>query len=92
MTETRFDSPDSLRRPRILEQLSDDDIRTADGLVLVDPDRADWQRLLWSTPISEETMTSVMLRIVEISVNSAEESEIEAARVRVAAIKRANPR
>jgi hypothetical protein len=87
-TFTRLDPAELPKRPRSLDQLSDEDIRTADGLMLVDPDQPDWQRLLWSAPIADGMATSMMMRIVEIAVDSRDESQIEAARRRVGKLKK----
>ena len=45
-TFTRLDSAEAPKRPRSLDQLTDEDIKAADGLVLVDRNRSDWQELL----------------------------------------------
>lgn len=85
-TFNRFDPVESPRGPRTLDQLSDEDIRNADGLMLVDPN-ADWQKLLWSAPIGDSMASSITMRIVEIAVDSRDERQIEAARRRVGGIK-----
>jgi hypothetical protein len=86
-TFTRLDSAEPPKRPRTLEQLTDADIQAADGLVLIDPQQPDWQELLWSTPIGDGKITSMTLKIVDIAVDSRNDSEIAAARRRVRRIK-----
>lgn len=91
-TFTRFDSSESPRPPFSLDQLTDEDIRTADGLVLVDPSRSEWQELLWSAPIGDGQASSLTLRIVEIGVDSRDETQVETARERVTRVKRGTKR
>ena len=86
-TFTRLDSAEAPKRPRSLDQLTDEDIKAADGLVLVDRSRSDWQELLWSAAIGAGMMSSITLQIVEIAVDSRDEKQVEAARHRVSGIK-----
>ena len=86
-TFTRLDSAEPPRRPRTLEEFSDADIQTADGVVLIDPQEPDWQELLWSASIGDGAITSMTLKIVDIAVDSRNDSEIAAARRRVRRIK-----
>ncbi len=86
-TFTRLDPAEPTKRPRTLEQLTDADIHAADGLVLVDPQQPDWQELLWSASIGDGAITSMTLQIVEIAVDSRNQSELGAARGRVRRIK-----
>jgi hypothetical protein len=84
---TRLDPAEPTKRPRTLDQFTDAEIQAADGLALVDPARPDWQELLWSAPIGDGAITSMTLQIVEIAVDSRNQSEIGAARGRVRRIK-----
>ena len=87
-TFTRLDSAESPRGPRSLDQFTDEDIKNADGLMLVDPEHEDWQTLLWSAPIGDGMASSITMRIVEIAVDSRDEDQVELARQRVSRIKR----
>jgi len=84
---TRLDAAEPTKRPRTLDQFTDAELQSADGLVLVDPRKPDWQELLWSAEISDAAATSMMLRIIEIAVDSRNEKEVRAARQRVRRIK-----
>ena len=86
-TFTRFDSAESPRGPRSLDQLTDEDIKSADSLVLVDSTHPEWQEMLWGVAIGDGMGTSLTLQIVEIGVDSQDESQIEAARQRISRIK-----
>ena len=65
----------------------DEQIREADVLMLVDPEQPRWQELLWSAPIDDGAMISTTLKIIEIAVDSRDQSQVEAARERVGRIK-----
>lgn len=84
---TRLDPAEPTRRPRTLDQFTDAEIQAADGLVLVDPQKSDWQELLWSAAIGTGAITSMTLKIVEIAVDSRNALEILTARQRVRKIK-----
>jgi hypothetical protein len=86
-TFTRLDSAEPLNRPRTLDQLTDADIQAADGLVLIDPQQPDWQEFLWSAPIGDGAITSMTLKILEIAVDSRNQSEVRSAQHRVRRIK-----
>lgn len=83
----RVDPAERTRRPRTLDQFTDAEILAADGLVLVDPQKSEWQEVLWSAEIGEGAITSMTLKILEIAVDSGRSSEIVAARDRVRRIK-----
>ena len=70
-----------------VRRASDEDIRTADVLMLVDPEQPGWQEILWSAPIGDGLMNSTMLQVFEIAVDSQDECQVEAARERVSRIK-----
>ena len=72
---------------REIKKVGDEQIREADVLMLVDPDRADWQQLLWSAAIDDGSGNSAMMKIVEIAVDSRDRGQIEAARERVRRVK-----
>jgi len=87
--KTRIDLPDpSSARPQPPHgSVSDQQIREADGLVLIDPDRPDWQQVLWTAEIGSDKSSSLNMKIVEIPVDSQDDGEIEAVRRRVAQLK-----
>ena len=70
-----------------IKRVSDEDIQAADIVMLVDPGQSGWQQLVWSTPVGGRTQESTTLQMVEIPVDSQNESQVEAARQRVSAIK-----
>ena len=72
---------------REISPVGDAEIRAADVLVLVDPRHPGWQRLLWSTEITDGMRDSATLEIVEITVDSRVDSQVEAERKRVSRIK-----
>ena len=72
---------------REIKPASDEDILAADVLVLVDPEQSSWQQLAWSAPIGDGPMESTTLQVIEIAVDSRDESQVEAARERVSRIK-----
>jgi hypothetical protein len=75
------------KRPPNLDQLQDEQIRAADGLVLVDPNQPGWQQVLWSAKIKAGAPTSMLLQIVEIAVDARDAQQIQAARQRVRKLK-----
>ena len=66
---------------------SDEDIRAADTVVLVDPEQSGWQEIRWSAAIGAGPMDSTTLQIVEIAVDSRDQNQVVAARERVSRIK-----
>lgn len=75
------------RRPPTLQELNDEQIRAADGVVLIDPDQPGWQQVLWSAEIKALSPTSMLLQIIEIAVNARDAQQIQAARHRVLRLK-----
>lgn len=71
-----------------IQSRSDDEIRAADVLLLIDPNQPGWQQLLWSTESDDADRDQPTVEIVEIPVNSRDESQVEAARERVNRLKK----
>ena len=70
-----------------IKPASDEQISEADTVVLIDTEQPGWQEIVWSAPIGDGLMNSIMLQIVEIAVDSRDQSQVEAARERVSRIK-----
>jgi hypothetical protein len=75
------------RRPPTLDQFKDEQIRAADGVVLVDPDLPGWQEVVWSAEIKAFAPTSMLLQIIEIAVEARDAQQVGAARQRVRRLK-----
>ena len=73
---------------RPIQSRSDDEIRAADVLLLGDPDQPRWQQLLWSMESDDAERDAATMEIVEIPVNSRDESQVEAVRERVNRLKK----
>jgi hypothetical protein len=80
------DQPAPRRRPT-LQEFTDEQIRAADGVVLIDPNQPGWQQVLWSAEIKSFSPTSMLLQIIEIAVNARDAQQLQAARQRVLKLK-----